>query len=49
MFRGVRSDLEFLFHFLDEIPYSKQNSPRWDAALGLFYLPLSHKKDARLK
>ena len=29
--RDLRSDFEFLFHF-DEIPPSKQNSPRWDAA-----------------
>ena len=29
---------------------SKQNSPRWDAAhLGLFCLPMSHKRDTRLK
>ena len=42
-----------LFSFFDEIPDSKQNCPRWDAAfsaspLGLFCLSISHKKDARL-
>ena len=26
-FRGVRSEFDFLFHFFDEIPPSKQNSP----------------------
>ena len=49
-------DFEFLF--FDEIPLSKQNSPRWDAAFcgitsvaNWLYcsLPLSHKKDARFK
>ena len=45
-----------IFHFnsfFDKIHVSKQNSPRWDASfaashLGLFCLPMSHKKDARL-
>ena len=32
IFRGVMSDYEFLSRFFDEIPPSKQNSPRWDAA-----------------
>ena len=46
------------FHFQFIFQVSKQNSPRWDAAfcgvknaashLGLFCLPMSHKKDARL-
>ena len=31
IFRGIRSDFEFLFLFFDDIPLSKQNSPRWDA------------------
>ena len=30
--RGIWSDFEFLYHFFDEIPQSKQNSPRWDTA-----------------
>ena len=58
--RGVRSDFYFLSHFsMNEIPPSKQNSPRWDPAertphsaashLGLCCLPMSHIRDARLK
>ena len=45
------SSCSFLLHFSMK---SKQNSPRWDTAfcsvtyLGLFCLPMSHKKDARL-
>ena len=31
--RGIRRDIEFLFYISDEIPLSKQNSPRWDAAI----------------
>ena len=52
--RGVRRNLSFLFHFFDEFHVSKQNGPRWDAPdsaashLGLFCLPMSNKKDARL-
>ena len=43
-------NLNFIF---DEIHVSKQNSRRWDAVLaasylGLFCLPMFHKKDARL-
>ena len=40
------------YSIFDEISLSKQNSPRWDAAashLGLYCLPMSHKRDARLK
>ena len=33
-------------HFFDEFPSSKQNGSRLDAA---FCLPMSHKKEARLK
>ena len=44
------------FHFVsffDEIHFSKQNSPRWDAAFcgvpsGAILLPMSHTKDTRL-
>ena len=32
IFRGVGSDFLFFIQFFDEIPLSKQNSPRWDAA-----------------
>ena len=47
---GVISHFHFIF---DESHLSKQNSPRWDATFcgdtsGLFCLPVSHKKDARL-
>ena len=55
VFRGLRCDFKFLSHFFDEFSLSKQNSPRWDAPrsaashLGLYCLPMSHKKDARLK
>ena len=43
----------FLFSIFDENHDNKKNSPRWDAAfcgvtVGLFCLPMSHKKDARL-
>ena len=31
-FTGVRSDFKILFLFFDEIPMSKQNSPRCDTA-----------------
>ena len=49
--RGIRSDFEFLF--FDEIPLSKQNSPRWDAAFcgvtsGAILFAYVHKMDARL-
>ena len=49
IFRGFRSKISFF----DDFPVSKQNSLRWDAAfvasqLGLYCLPVSHKKDGRL-
>ena len=53
--RGVRSDVNFFISFFDETSLCKQKSPRWDAALeaashlGLFCLPMSHKRDTRLK
>ena len=46
------SGVIFHFYFIfDEIPVSKQNSPRWDAMFcgvtsGIFCLPMSRKKDA---
>ena len=51
--KGIRSNLSFLFPFFDEIHVSKQNrsdgTPRFVAShLGLFCLPMSHKKDDRL-
>ena len=48
-FLGASGVYNFIL-FFDEIQVSKQNSPRWDDAashLGLFCLPMSHKKDAR--
>ena len=53
IFRGIKSAIFIFISFFDEIPVNKQNSPRWDAAFcgvtaGLFYLPMPHKKDARL-
>ena len=32
IFRGVKSDFYLFIKFFDDIPLSKQNSPRWDAA-----------------
>ena len=32
IFRGIRSDFLFFISFFDEIPLSKQNSPKWEAA-----------------
>ena len=50
IFRGVTGVILNFIQFFDENVLSKQNSPRWDAAwhLGLFCLPMSHKRDARL-
>ena len=44
-FRDIGSNFSFFISFFDENYLSKQNSPRCDAA---FYLPVSHKKEARL-
>ena len=55
IFRDIRSVLFLnLITFFNENSPSKQNSPRWDAVsaashLGLFCLPMSHKRDTRLK
>ena len=53
IYRGIRSDFSFLFHF--SMKFMKANriapdgKPRFAAShLGLFCLPMSHKKDARL-
>ena len=55
LFRGIRSDFLLFIPFFDEITFSKQNSPRWDAAFcGVtsgaidYCLPMFNKKDARL-
>ena len=54
IFRGPRSNFSILFHFFIKKHASKQNSPdlmpHFAAShLGLFCLPIFHKKDARLK
>ena len=53
IFRGLRSKFSFLFHF--SIKFIRANriapdgTPRFVAShLGLFYLPMHHKKDTRL-
>ena len=53
IFRGIRSDFSFLFHFSMKIMSANRiapdGTPRFAAShLGLFCLPMSHKKDARL-
>ena len=52
--RGLRSDFEFLFHFSIKFLQANRIAPDWmprSAAshLGLYCLPMSHKKDTRLK
>ena len=53
-FKGTAGVIIHFNSFFDENHVSKQNSPRWDAAFcgvtpeGLFCLPMSHNKDARL-
>ena len=51
--RGIRSNFSFLFHFSMKFMQSNRIAPdgmlRFVAShLGLFCLPTSHKKDARL-
>ena len=51
--RGIRSDFSFLFHFSMKIKIANRiapdGTPRFAAShLGLFCLPMTHKKDARL-
>ena len=53
IFRGIRSVFQFLFQFLMRIVSANRIAPdgtlRFAAShLGLFCLPMSHKKDARL-
>ena len=57
-FLGASGVIFNFYLIFDEVFLSKQNSPRWDAAfcdenaasdLGLYCLPMSHKRDARLK
>ena len=54
IFRGVSSDFKFLSHFsmkfLQANRIAPDGTPRSSAShLGLFCLPMSHKRDARLK
>ena len=54
MFRGVRSDFYFLCHFSMKFfcanRIAPDGTPRSAAShLGLYCLPESHKRDARLK
>ena len=54
IFRGVRSDFYFLFNFsmkfLCANRIAPDGTPRSAAShLGIFCLPMSHKRDARLK
>ena len=51
--RGVRSDFKFLSHFSMNFLYANRTAPdgppRSAAShLGLYCLPISHKKEARL-
>ena len=53
-FRGVRSDLRFLYYFSMKFVcanrIAQDGTPRSAAShLGQFCLPMSHKRDARLK
>ena len=53
IYRGIRSDFSFLFHFSIKIKIAnniaQDGTPRFAAShLGLFCLPMSHKKDAML-
>ena len=53
IFRDIRSNFSFLCHFLMKIMSANRKvpdgTPLFAAShLGLFCLPLSHKKDARL-
>ena len=53
IFRGIRSSFSFLFHFSMNLfaanRIAPEGTPHFAAShLGLFYLPMSNKKDARL-
>ena len=52
IFRGIRSKISCSFHFSMEVKYANRiapdGKPRFAAShLGLFILPMSHKKDVR--
>ena len=53
-FLGALGVIFIFIPFSDYFSLSKQNSPRWDAAFcgdssGAILLPMSHRKDVRLK
>ena len=48
IFRGIRSNFSFLFHFSMKIMSANRIAPDEESHLALFCLPMSHKKDARL-
>ena len=53
IFRGNRSSFSFLFHFSMKFVSTNRIAPDWTprfaaSHLGLFSLPMSDKKDARL-
>ena len=53
VYRDIKSIFSFLFHFSMKIILANRiapdGTPRFVAShLGLFYLPMSHKKDTRL-
>ena len=53
VFRGIRSDFSFLFHFSMKFMKANRITPDWTppfagSHLGLFCLPISHKMDVRL-
>ena len=53
IYRGLRSDFSFLFHFSKKFMQANRIAPdvtpRFAAShLGLFCLPMSHKKDVKL-
>ena len=52
--RGFRWDFDFLFHFSVKFLQANRIAPDWTPGsaashLGLFCLPMPHKRDARLK
>ena len=50
IFRGIRSDFLYFIQFFDENRIAPDGTPRTAASqLGLFCLPMSHKRDVRLK
>ena len=53
IFRGIRNNFSFLFHFSMKIMSANRKAPDGTphfaaSHLGLFFLPVSYKKNARL-